>query len=67
LNADFLNLLTKSEIEVIADEIGLKAALGEKYSKVMGGKKDEIVKAMLAVEGFDYAGKIPKVLQHVIA
>jgi len=63
LNEEFLGLLTKSEIEVIAGEIGLKAALGEKYSKVMGGKKDEIIKALLAVEGFDYTGKIPSVLK----
>lgn len=67
LNKEFLELLTKSEIEVIAEELGLKAALGDKYSKVMGGKKDEIVKAMLAVEGFDYAGKVPKVLQYTKA
>lgn len=67
LNDEFLTLLTKSEIEVIAEELGLKAALGEKYSKVMGGKKDEIVKALLAVEGFDYTGKVPAVLQYASA
>ena len=56
---DYLELLTKSEIEVFADEIGLKAAMGEKFSKLMNGKKDEIIKALLAAEGFDYTGKIP--------
>ena len=64
LNTDFLNLLTKSEIEVVAKELGLKAAMGEKFTKVMGGKKDEIIKTLLAIENFDYAGKVPSVLQH---
>lgn len=64
LNSEFLTLLTKSEIEVIAEEIGLKAALGEKYAKVINGKKDDLVKGMLAVEGFDYTGKIPSVLKY---
>ena len=63
LNAEFLELLTKSEIEVIAEELGLKAALGEKYAKTIGGKKDEMIKALLAVKGFVYEGKIPKALQ----
>lgn len=64
LDAEFLELLTKSEIEVVADELGLKAAMGEKYSKAAGGKKDEFIKALLNVEGFDYTGKVPKVLQY---
>lgn len=64
LNVEFLDLLTKSEIEVIAEELGLKAALGDKYSKAMGGKKTEIIKALLAIEGFDYVGKVPSVLQY---
>jgi ParB family chromosome partitioning protein len=64
LDEAFLNLLTKSEIGVIADELGLKAALGGNYPKIMAGKKDEIVKALLKVEGFDYKGKVPSVLQY---
>lgn len=57
---EYLNLLTKSEIEVVAEEIGLKAHLEEKaYAKLFTGKKDEMVKKLLTVEGFDYAGKIP--------
>lgn len=59
LNKEYLELLTKSEIEVIADELGIKAAVGEKFSKLMAGKKEEIIKALLEVEGFDYAGKVP--------
>lgn len=67
LNAEFLDLLTKSEIEVIAEELGLKAALGEKYAKAKNGKKDEFIKALMEIEGFVYEGRIPKVLQHVVS
>lgn len=64
LNAEFLDLLTKSEIEVVADEIGLRAAMGNGYTKAIIGKKDDLIKTLLAVEGFDYVGKIPSVLQY---
>ena len=66
LNAEFLDLLTKSEIEVIAEELGLKAALGEKYAKAKGGKKDEFIKALMEIDGFVYEGKVPKVLKHSV-
>lgn len=66
LKAEFLDLLTKSEIEVIAEELGLKAALGEKYAKAKSGKKDEFIKALMEIEGFVYEGKIPKVLMHSV-
>jgi ParB family chromosome partitioning protein len=62
LNKEYLETMTKSEIEVILDELGLKAAIGKDYSKLMNGKKDEIIKAVLAVADFDYLGKIPKVM-----
>lgn len=62
LNKEYLDTMTKSEIDVILDEIGLKAHVGEGYAKLMGGKKDEIVKAALEVAGFDYEGKVPKVM-----
>ena len=64
LNDEYLNLLTKSEIEVVAAELGLKAALGNKFSKAAGGKKDEFVKSLLNIDGFDYTGLVPKVLQY---
>ncbi|MFA6120890.1 MAG: PRTRC system ParB family protein [Sideroxydans sp.] len=62
LNAEFLDLLTKSEIEVIAEELGLKAALGDQYAKAKGGKKDEFIKALMECKNFDFEGKIPAVL-----
>jgi ParB family chromosome partitioning protein len=67
LNTAFLELLTKSEIEVVAEEFGLKAALGVKYAKAISGKKDEMIKLLLAVEGFVYEGKVPQALQYATA
>lgn len=65
LNEAFLDLLTKSEINLVADEIGLKAHMGEKeFSKLMGGKKDAIIKGLLNVNGFAYQGKVPAVLSY---
>jgi len=62
LNKEYLDTMTKSEIDVILDEVGLKAFIGKDYSKLMNGKKDDIVKSVLEVAGFDYKGKIPKVM-----
>lgn len=63
LSKDFLELITKSEMLVIADELGIRAALGERFRKVFAKPKGEVIEALLAVEGFDYAGKLPKVLR----
>lgn len=57
---DFLKLLTKSEIEAMCDEIGLKATMGGAFAKAMSGKKDEIVKSLLNVASFPYEGKVPR-------
>ncbi|MBK4737913.1 PRTRC system ParB family protein [Noviherbaspirillum sp. DKR-6] len=64
LNSEFLDLLTKSEIEVLCEEIGLKAVLGKNFSKVLGQKKDDIIKALLKVEGFEYKGRVPRSMQY---
>jgi ParB family chromosome partitioning protein len=63
LSKEFLELITKSEMMVIADELGLRAALGDDFKKVFGKSKPEVIEALLAVEGFDYEGKLPKVLK----
>ena len=64
IDEDFLKLLTKSELEVVGRQVGLDAAMGEEFAKLASKKKDEMIKAMLAVEGFDYA-RAPKLLQPV--
>lgn len=66
LNAEFLDLLTKSEIEVIAEELGLKAALGDNFATAKNGKKDEFIKKLMGLEHFVYEGKVPKVLQYKV-
>ncbi|MDR5826035.1 PRTRC system ParB family protein [Caballeronia sp. LZ043] len=60
---EFLELITKSEMMVVADELGIHAALGENFKKVFGKSKGEVIDALLAVKDFDYTGKIPKVLK----
>lgn len=62
LNKVFLDLMTKSEIEVVANELGLKKALKEQFSKLRDGKKDAFIAALLKVDGFEYQGAVPKVM-----
>ncbi|MEX3969840.1 PRTRC system ParB family protein [Paraburkholderia caribensis] len=63
LDKEFLELITKSEMMVLADELGIRAALGDNFKKVFAKPKPEVIEALLTVEGFDYAGKLPKVLK----
>ena len=63
LDKEFLELITKSEMMVLADELGICAALGDSFKKVFSKSKPEVIEALLAVEGFDYASKVPKVLK----
>ncbi|CAM2158371.1 ParB family transcriptional regulator, chromosome partitioning protein (plasmid) [Pararobbsia alpina] len=64
LSKEFLELLTKSEMMVVADEIGLRAALADEFKKTFNKPKGEVIDALLSVRGFDYAGKVPKVLKY---
>jgi ParB family chromosome partitioning protein len=54
IDATYLALLTKSEIGAIAKEVGLETAFGSGFSKLMGGKKDDAIKGLLGVKGFNY-------------
>lgn len=64
LDSDFLELLTKSEIEILSKEVGLDAAIGGGFKKLFTEKKPDLIKALLAVESFDYAAAIPAVLAY---
>lgn len=65
LCAELLDLMTKSEIEVLAEEVGIAAAVGEKeMKKVMAEKKPEAIKKLLSVPGFSYEGVVPQVMQY---
>ncbi|MCX5545498.1 PRTRC system ParB family protein [Paraburkholderia sp. CNPSo 3076] len=64
LDKEFLELITKSEMKVVADELGLRTAMcGDHFKKVFAKSKAEVIEALLSVEGFDYAGKVLKVLK----
>jgi ParB family transcriptional regulator, chromosome partitioning protein len=60
---EFLELITKSEMMVVADELGIRAALGDNFKKVFGKSKAEVIDALLTVKDFDYTGRVPKVLK----
>lgn len=62
MDAEFLALFTKSEIEVIAKSVKLDKALGDGFKKLITEKKDVLIEKLLAVKGFDYSAAIPPVL-----
>jgi ParB family chromosome partitioning protein len=65
LNEEFLKLLTKSEIEALTEETGIANAMGATaLNKAKAGKRDEFIKAVLAVESFDYQGVVPKCMSY---
>jgi PRTRC genetic system ParB family protein len=64
LNKEFLDLLTKSEIEYLATELGLDAAYGAGFKKLFAEKKQDLIDKLLKVNGFNYSAKIPKVLMY---
>jgi len=63
LDKAFLELITKSEMMVVADELGIRAALGDEFKKIFAKSKLEVIEAPLSVKNFDYTGKVPKVLK----
>jgi ParB family transcriptional regulator, chromosome partitioning protein len=62
MDAEFLALFTKSEIEVIAKSVKLDKALGDSFKKLTTEKKDVLIEKLLAVKGFDYSAAVPTVL-----
>lgn len=64
INRVFLELLTKSELKVFAEQVGISVALGDQYSAIMKLKHDEIIKKLLEVEGFEYKGVVPTSMQY---
>jgi PRTRC genetic system ParB family protein len=64
MDAEFLALFTKSEIEVIAKSVKLDKALGDGFKKLLTEKKDVLIEKLLAVKGFNYSATIPPVLMY---
>lgn len=65
LCAEYLELLTVSELESLADELKLRKAMGDSaFKKARAGTKAKFIEALLNVEGFEYAGAVPKALRY---
>ncbi|MCX7172976.1 MAG: PRTRC system ParB family protein [Proteobacteria bacterium] len=60
---EYFDLLTKSEIEVVAEQTGLKAAVGSNFTKLLGGSKKDLIDALLKIDGFAYQGTVPANMQ----
>jgi ParB family chromosome partitioning protein len=63
VNEAFFDLLTKTEVDAVCIELGLDKAIGKEYPKLKGGGKADYIKAILAIEGYDYVGKIPALMR----
>lgn len=63
-DAAFLGLFTMSELESLATDVGLKAAMGTQFKAARTGKKDAFIKALLSVAGFAYEGTVPAVMRY---
>jgi len=59
---EFFDLLTKTELDAVCEEVGIKQAMGAAYAKARNGSKPEFVAATLALQDFDYVGRIPKLM-----
>ncbi|WP_426172526.1 PRTRC system ParB family protein [Pseudoduganella sp. R-34] len=64
MDATFLNLFTKSEIQVIAKSVKLDKAIGDGFAKLFNDKKEPLIESLLGVAGFDYSAVIPPVLMY---
>lgn len=63
VNETFFDILTKTELDAVCQEIGLAKAAGKTYDSLKNGKKADFVKAMLKVDGFRYEGAVPKLMR----
>ena len=65
LCAEYLELLTVSELEGLADELKLCKAMGDSaFKRARAGTKAKFIEALLTVEGFEYVGAVPKALRY---
>ncbi|MDN0082353.1 PRTRC system ParB family protein [Crenobacter sp. SG2305] len=65
VDEEFLNLLTKAEIEAFLQSSGLKGHLGDEATKkLLNNKKDDVIKGILAhADGF-LAGKVHEAISY---
>jgi ParB family chromosome partitioning protein len=62
-NSTFFNVLTKTELDAVCEEVGLAKAAGKTYTSLKNGSKKDFVAAMLKVDGFKYEGAVPKMMR----
>ena len=59
------NLLTVSELEALAEELKLRKAMGDAaFKKAKAGAKPKFIEALLHVDGFTYAGAVPRAIRY---
>ncbi|HRO59091.1 MAG TPA: PRTRC system ParB family protein [Burkholderiaceae bacterium] len=65
LDREYMDMLTVAHLDGLAKEVGLVAAMGAKaYAKARTLKRGELIDALLAVNGFAYAGAVPKAIRY---
>ncbi|WP_157269105.1 PRTRC system ParB family protein [Azohydromonas aeria] len=64
LDATYLELLTMSELQSLAEELKIKKAMGSEFKKASAGKKPDFIAALLKVKGFDYTGLVPNAMKY---
>lgn len=63
VNGTFFEILTKTELDAVCQELGIDKAAGKTYASLKNGSKKDFVAAMLKVQGFTYLGAVPKMMR----
>lgn len=64
INAEFLDLLTKNEIDALCQEMGINKVIGDSYAKTLAGKKDAFIAAIMKTDAtVPFKGRIPKMMR----
>jgi PRTRC genetic system ParB family protein len=63
VNETFFEILTKTELDAVCQELGIDKAAGKTYASLKNGSKKDFVAAMLKVQGFTYLGAVPKMMR----
>jgi PRTRC genetic system ParB family protein len=64
MDSTFLNLFTKSQLQIISKSVGLDQAIGDGFGKLFNEKKEPIIKKLLSLKDFNYSAIVPPVLMY---
>jgi len=64
MDSTFLNLFTKSQLQIIAKAVGLDKAIGDGFAKLFNEKKEPLIEKLLGVKDFNYSAVVPPVLMY---